>query len=682
MIPCNDNEDHHQDQQRLARLQFWRDMTVPEPEQREESSVRDAILSLPPDVRALMPDTDLKYYEQTNRAHVKAGGGGSKFTDPSIHTIVDVVVRVQDLAERVANRTDDREALLAAGASQSSFLPATRSPEMSATLPEALYYKVDGVEGRLGIIRLSDLDPDTPVFVQREKGFSDPTNLQRYTPTSITVITTNELPATNFATVIVGREPDPRHADDTVWTVHPGPPVRPSSYQESDWTSDLLSSAELGSDEQPPLRRMTVGELLERSELGPNDYVKIVQGDPTTIIGDRPVVDEATATAYTKERLALELEAQQLIQELTDKSTPPERREEIKVRKNQIGDALRGLETHDAYRPLAQIREAKKRRDEINSLLAQLPNQEDAEAIRSLMHLLPADRLDDKHEAKREAIKGLRGRLKKDVLGNKDSVAQLTAARGILFELSRMARLQRQSPEQLDFEVEIPKITQYAAMNGKTVVPEGRLDADVPMSRNGLPYIYEAKQFARMELGLSRKIKRGPDNKPLKDETGSIVFEPVLQRDDAKYDQLIAYQQAITNGQISGATYEMSGRFDSALIDWAKTSGRIPGVEILYTYELPSGAEYTFQLKKPEGRDGLRLKPEFAESDQAVVDAIERARADGTLIEKLTTIPDPANVSESLQPILNDPMNIRDLTLFYEYEAARKTAVEQALLTA
>lgn len=76
---------------------------------------------------------------------------------------------------------------------------------------------MDGIEGRLGIVKLSDLDPTTNVYVLQEK----PGAPLSYSARAETL---DSMPMTDFATVIVGRSPG---GTDAVWTIHPGAPIRP-----------------------------------------------------------------------------------------------------------------------------------------------------------------------------------------------------------------------------------------------------------------------------------------------------------------------------------------------------------------------------------------------------------------------------------------------------------------------
>lgn len=243
-------------------------------------SLWDTRMTLPHDVQGLLPDSFRAHYERTNSQHTGEGLGGSTFS-PEVGNVFEVVARRPDIAEHVRERTDDRKALLRRGATEDAFVPAIRSSSADSPV-EALYYLVEGVEGRLGVIRLSELPRDANVLVRREKG-TGKQHTPGYAPVSITYIggSAEQMPKTNFASIVVGRDYDREGnvvSNNAVWTVHPGPPIRSGRYQEYPWTKDLL-----GPDEIPPggkqhAKIMTVGEAMEKFGLTRDDYIKIVPG--------------------------------------------------------------------------------------------------------------------------------------------------------------------------------------------------------------------------------------------------------------------------------------------------------------------------------------------------------------------------------------------------------------------
>lgn len=260
-----------------------------EQERAEGKSFRDQQMSLSPELKALLPDENLSYLERTNEMHFGPGEGGSKFNDANVRSIFDVIKKYPELGEAVSQRRDDREALIAAGAPENAFLPAVKGSDAPPGLPEALYYKVENVEGRLGIIKLKDLSDDTKILVRREKGKSDPKDKKTYVPVSFTVVRGNaeDMPRTDFATVIVGRS-DGAEGKDAVWTVHPGAPIRPAG-GEFPFTAGLLGPDEIGEGEKQPAHLMTVAELRKQTGLGDEDYIKIIPGDLETITSNYQV---------------------------------------------------------------------------------------------------------------------------------------------------------------------------------------------------------------------------------------------------------------------------------------------------------------------------------------------------------------------------------------------------------
>src|SRR3989344_5547786 len=127
---------------------------------------------LPPVVQALIPAENIEYYKQTNAMHCNLEApGGSKFL--GVKNILHVLeLDALRIAAAVKVRIDDRALLARSGASEAAFLPAvpTTNPHPK---PAALYYKVDGVLGKLGVVALAALDPATKVLVRREKSWKD-----------------------------------------------------------------------------------------------------------------------------------------------------------------------------------------------------------------------------------------------------------------------------------------------------------------------------------------------------------------------------------------------------------------------------------------------------------------------------------------------------------------------------
>lgn len=151
------------------------------------------------------------------------------------------------LIKKLEEREDDREELLKVGAPQDAFLPATKVEGMPEGLSEALYYKADGIKGKLKIVKLLELSPDTKVKVLQEK---------ENAPLSYLAVLEDEPELeVDFATIIIGR--DPKTQKEQVWTIHPGMPIKP-----------VVLEAFVDGDE------ITVKDLLS-SGLKTDDYIKI-----------------------------------------------------------------------------------------------------------------------------------------------------------------------------------------------------------------------------------------------------------------------------------------------------------------------------------------------------------------------------------------------------------------------
>ena len=253
-------------------------------------SLSETIKKLPAETQSLIPKGMTEYYSTKNELHCGPGEGGSKFTDPKVENIFDVLLKTPDLSKNVSARTDDRDAFRALGVPDSAFLPATRTEDHPADLPEALYYKVDNIEGRLGVVQIKELPSDARILVRRENGSSNPDDKKTYTPVSFTYIngTVYDMPRTNFATVIVGRDVG---EENCIWTIHPGAPVRPVLKEMGDLTKALVSPEEVSEGEKQPVRVITVGQLLKEGALSADDYIKIVPGKLDSTLQKYQVVE-------------------------------------------------------------------------------------------------------------------------------------------------------------------------------------------------------------------------------------------------------------------------------------------------------------------------------------------------------------------------------------------------------
>ena len=287
---------------------------------------------------------------------------------------------------------------------------------------------------------------------------------------------------------------------------------------------------------------------------------------------------------------------------------------------------------------------------EIVELLSRVPAEERGD-LPSLFEAVPED-------VQKKYIRAIEAGL-----GSKDEVAARTAIRGAAFELIRISSVMKQGLEQIDFGLEIPDTIHflgYAKKDGFDVEPtkeyDSTIELDVPLIRDGKPYVYETKSYPRMQFGSLPKQR----------------------------NQMLKYQAAINDGIVDGATVEIKGRIHSRILDWA--TEHVPDVEIIYSMGLPSGAEYRFALKRAENGNGLGFRneersgtPEEMAEDERVISGIQKAVFDGTIANILSSV-DIENPSEELAPYLEDPMGIKDAGLFDEYERLRQKSIFKKLI--
>lgn len=265
--------------------------------------------------------------------------------------------------------------------------------------------------------------------------------------------------------------------------------------------------------------------------------------------------------------------------------------------------------------------------------------------------------------------KRLQGILKQ----SKDEAALITALRGALFEMSRFSALVRQGLETIDpdAEAKIPLFSYYGYEKpkkdevidfrsaGMREFRDATIDLDVPIVRGDRVYIYETKSYSRMQYGS----------------------------DAAGRNQLLKYQAAIEKGLVEGATVEIRGRVDKNALGWFMGErvgdfGAAPAVEIIYTFEMPSGKEYRFVLKRAEGREGLRFQNEveYGPEDQAIIRGIQQALADKRIINIIGDVHiEPGVASDELRPFLDDPLKISSRTVYEEYARLQREAVTNKL---
>lgn len=252
-----------------------------------QETTRDTYLKLSPDLKKFIPEKYLSMYEGTSVMHCDQNApGGSKFHDVS--NILQVLERIKgdQMVARIKACEDDREKLLSLGAPERAFLPAPQGEKLAEGIPNALYYKIEGVEGELRIDKIKNLPVDTKVVVCREKGIRDQTS-REYAAASLTaVIGEREFPKVNFATAIFGR--DPGTNEDELWTVHPGLPIRPA-LKDFPWSANLAGPQE--TDGEKGVIVTTVGKLIE-SGLTSEDYIKVSHGTLEDVVNGQSIIRE------------------------------------------------------------------------------------------------------------------------------------------------------------------------------------------------------------------------------------------------------------------------------------------------------------------------------------------------------------------------------------------------------
>lgn len=249
-------------------------------------TIEETLENLPQNVRDLILDRNMDYYRNTNEMHCDVSKpGGSKFLEREsggVNNIFEVLDRDGlRIADMVAKREDDRKALLDAGTDPKAFLPATRGTGASESLPEALYFKVEGIKGKLGIIQLKELDPKTQVVIRREKSAKDEKGKEKV-PCSFSIVreSVDDMPDCDFATVIVGREGGEKGKNE-LWTIHPGAPIRAA---QGDFMpgSEKLQGQEEGKKQEVMVA--TVEDLLTSEKMTEQDYIKIITGKSEEVL--------------------------------------------------------------------------------------------------------------------------------------------------------------------------------------------------------------------------------------------------------------------------------------------------------------------------------------------------------------------------------------------------------------
>lgn len=152
-----------------------------------------------------------EYVASIDRKHFGEGGAGSKFTDPRVSNVDQLLSLAAK--QRGGLDGDDREALIRAGANPKDFAPASSGIR---------YLKVE-VEGSQQLRSTASM-ADSDVIEVQAKGGNDGR------PPSLTFAAPGGAERVSFATVVVGPKVDgdrkPIEGTETLYTAHPGIPTR------------------------------------------------------------------------------------------------------------------------------------------------------------------------------------------------------------------------------------------------------------------------------------------------------------------------------------------------------------------------------------------------------------------------------------------------------------------------
>lgn len=242
---------------------------------------------------------------------------------------------------------------------------------------------------------------------------------------------------------------------------------------------------------------------------------------------------------------------------------------------------------------------------------------------------------------------------------HKSPVVGYSTIFGVLFELENIDFFSKQGLEFIDFSMETTDEVVFLGYSKKdspsaapTVPMSGIIDFDVPINRNGKPYILELKSYPRMPFGESAGAR----------------------------NQLLKYQAAIDQGIIDGATIEIRGRIHPSFLDWI-IAGYIPDVEVVYLIELPSGAWYRFVIKPTKNGNSLRFKNDALQTpdDWAIIDGVERAIRDNRTIDIVRGI-EVHNPPKHLISYLDKPDTIRELSILMECLPVWQEAIWRAFI--
>ena len=242
---------------------------------------------------------------------------------------------------------------------------------------------------------------------------------------------------------------------------------------------------------------------------------------------------------------------------------------------------------------------------------------------------------------------------------HKSPVVGYSTILGVLFELENIDFFLKQGLEFIDFSMETTDEVVFLGYSKKgspsavpTIPMSEFIDFDIPINRNGKPYVLELKSYPRMQFGESAGAR----------------------------NQLLKYQAAIDQGIIDGATIEIRGRIHPSFLDWI-IAGYIPNVEVVYLIELPSGAWYRFVIKPTKNRNGLRFKNEAPQTpdDRVIIDGIECAIRDNSTIDIVRGI-EVHNPPKHLTSYLDNPDTIQELSILKECLPVWQKAIWRAFI--
>lgn len=174
-------------------------------------------------------------------------------------------------------------------------------------------------------------------------------------------------------------------------------------------------------------------------------------------------------------------------------------------------------------------------------------------------------------------------------LANKNVAEGRSSFYGMMHELGMIQEVLDQGLETINFDVcqHIGAVAYngYASASDLETTPvkplRSGIEVDVPIERDGKPYVFEAKSSFREGFGSKSQHR----------------------------NQLLKYQAAIDKDIVAGASIRLKGMLDGSFWEWANRSGEeatIPDIELLYTLDLPSNTPYTASLKETKDHEGFR----------------------------------------------------------------------------